>query len=156
MATHVADQVAVLPNGTLEGLYDTRTSHVGQIFFDQDLISEVEKGAPYTDNTQEITTNADDSIMSEEAATGTDPVVNYVLLGDHVSQGIFAWISIGINATRDDSTTPAAWYTEEGGVENENSGMGGPGGAPPGFGSSSASGVPPLTPTASASASPSA
>lgn len=154
--SHAADQVTVLPNGTLAGLYDTRTSHVGQIFFDQDLITEVEKTSPYAENTQELTTNAEDSIMGEEAATGADPVVNYVLLGDDVSQGVFAWISLGINATLNDSTEPAAWYTEEGGVENENSGPGGgsggapPGGAPPGFGSSSTSGV--SAPTSSSSA----
>jgi len=153
--SHASDQVTVLPNGTLAGLYDTRTSHVGQIFFDQDLITEVEKTSPYTTNTQELTTNAEDSILGEEAATGADPFVNYVLLGDDISQGVFAWISLGINATLNDSTDPAAWYTEEGGVENENSGPGGggggpPGGAPPGVGSSSTSGV--AAPTSSASA----
>lgn len=150
MAAHAADQVTVLPNGTLKGLYDTRTSHVGQIFFDQDLVTEVEKNSPYTENTQDLTTNAKDSIMREEAATGADPVVNYVLLGHDISQGVFGWISLGINVTRDDSTTPAGWYTEEGGVENENSGMGGPGGAPPSSGSNSSSSVAATTSSASA------
>lgn len=67
--------------------------------------------------------------------------MEYILLGDSVSDGIFAWISVGVDSTVDSSVTPAAYYTEEGGVENENSGMGmgGGGGAPPGFGSSTSS-----------------
>lgn len=58
--------------------------------------------------------------------------MEYVYLGDDVSDGIFAWITVGIDSTEDSDVTPAAYYTEEGGVENENAGMGGGGGAPPG------------------------
>ncbi|KAL4145928.1 hypothetical protein PRNP1_011801 [Phytophthora ramorum] len=60
----------LLENNTYSGGY---ASHVGQLFFDQDLISEVEATAPYSTNTQELTTNADDSILSEEAAEDFDP-----------------------------------------------------------------------------------
>ena len=58
--------------------------------------------------------------------------MEYVLLGDDVSDGVFAWINVGIDATEDSDVTPAAHYTEDGGVENENSGMGMGGGSPPG------------------------
>lgn len=58
--------------------------------------------------------------------------MEYVLLGDDVSDGIFAWISVGVDSTEDSDVTPAAYYTEQGGVENESSGMGGGGGSPPG------------------------
>ncbi|KAE8372306.1 Intradiol ring-cleavage dioxygenase [Aspergillus bertholletiae] len=133
--THPANETSVLPNGTITGLYNTKTSHIGQIFFDQDLISAVEETSPYSTNTQELTTNAEDSILSEEAEY-IDPFVEYVFLGDDVSDGIFGWISVGMDATEDTSVSPAAYFTEDGGVENENSGMGG-GGSPPGFGSSS-------------------
>lgn len=37
-------------NGTYTGSYN---SHVGQLFFDQDLISEVEQLEPYSSNTAE-------------------------------------------------------------------------------------------------------
>lgn len=139
--THPANETTVLQNDTLSGLYSSSSSHVGQLFFDQDLITKVEKTSPYSTNTQDLTTNADDSILSEEADT-IDPFMEYVLLGDSVSDGIFAWISVGVDPTVDTDVTPAAYYTEQGGVENENSGMGGGGGgggAPPGFGSSSTS-----------------
>ncbi|KAJ5110024.1 hypothetical protein N7532_002669 [Penicillium argentinense] len=139
--THPANETTVLKNDTISGLYTSSSSHVGQLFFDQDLITKVEKTSPYSTNTQELTTNADDSILSEEADT-IDPFMEYVLLGDSVSDGIFAWISVGVDPTVDTSVTPAAYYTEEGGVENESSsgGMGGGGmDAPPGSGSSTSS-----------------
>ncbi|BAE60181.1 unnamed protein product [Aspergillus oryzae RIB40] len=121
--THPANETSVLPNGTITGLYDSKTSHVGQIFFDQDLISVVEETSPYSTNTQELTTNAVDSILAEEAEN-IDPFVD-----------------------------AAAFYTEEGGVENENSGMGMGGAAPP-SGSGVPSGAAPsgAAPSASASA----
>lgn len=115
-------------------MYSSKTSHVGQLFFDQDLITKVEKTSPYSTNTQDLTTNAEDSILSEEADT-IDPFMEYVLLGDDVSDGIFAWISVGVDSTEDTSVSAAAYYTEQGGVENESSSMGGMGGgsgSPPG------------------------
>lgn len=139
--THPANETILQKNGTISGLYSSTSSHVGQTFFDQDLIAKVEKTSPYSTNTQDLTTNSEDSILSEEADT-IDPFMEYILLGDSVSDGIFAWISVGVDSTVDSSVTPAAYYTEEGGVENENSGMGmggGGGGAPPGFGSSTSS-----------------
>ncbi|OGE56200.1 hypothetical protein PENARI_c003G04693 [Penicillium arizonense] len=136
--THPVNETTVNANGTISGLYTSSSSHVGQIFFDQDLITEVEKTAPYSTNTQDLTTNANDSILSEEADT-IDPFMEYVYLGDSVSDGIFAWISMGMDPTEDTTVTPAAYYTEQGGVENESSGSGMGGGSPPGqFGSSTA------------------
>lgn len=125
---HNTNDTVVRTNGTLLGSNSTTSTsaaHVGQIFFDQDLISQVEATSPYTSNTQVLTTNADDSVLASEAVD-MDPFVEYVLLGDSVSDGIMAWISIGIDPTTDDSITPAATYYESGGVENANSGMGGP------------------------------
>ncbi|KAJ5519333.1 Intradiol ring-cleavage dioxygenase, core [Penicillium expansum] len=132
--THPANETTVLPNGTLSGLYSSHSSHVGQIFFDQDLISAADEISPYSTNTQEVTLNSDDSILSEELDT-IDPFMEYVYLGDDLSDGIFAWISVGMDPTVDTTVSPAAYYTEEGGVANENSGAGmggGGGGAPSG------------------------
>lgn len=69
--------------------------------------------------------------------------MEYVYLGDDVSDGIFAWISVGIDPTKDRDVTPAAYNTEDGGVANGNSGPGGGSdGPPPG-----ASGSPAARPT---------
>ncbi|KAF8998533.1 Intradiol ring-cleavage dioxygenase [Cyathus striatus] len=113
----------VLANNTLDGGY---VSHVGQAFFDQSLITAVEKLAPYSTNTQEITLNSADQILSEEAAS-MDPVVKYTLLGDSLADGVIAWITIGINASAEYSVSAASTWTANGGIANENS-MGGGGG----------------------------
>ncbi|KAI9713191.1 MAG: hypothetical protein M1820_001176 [Bogoriella megaspora] len=118
----------VLPNDTITG---GTISHVGQLFFDQDLLEEVETTSPYSTNTQDVTTNAEDSIFQQEA-TGFDPVVEYVLLGDTVDDGLLGWVSFGINITANYSVNPAATLTSEGGVADNStgSGAGGPGGPP--------------------------
>ena len=143
--SHPADTTANA-NDTLEGLYTTTSSHVGQIFFDQDLISLVEATDVYSSNTQELTLNADDSILSQELNDDIDPFVEYVLLGEEVTDGIFAWINVVIDSSQSTSVTPAAYLTEDGGVENENSGgfgggSDGPGGSAPG--GSAPTGAPP-------------
>lgn len=99
-------------------MYSTHVSHVGQVYFDQDLISVVEETDPYTTNTQELTENADDQLLAQEADSGIDPFVEYVFLGDDVSDGIFAWISVVIDTSEDIVTTPAAAYTADGGEES--------------------------------------
>ncbi|KAL1595172.1 hypothetical protein SLS60_009860 [Paraconiothyrium brasiliense] len=140
-ATHIHLMVhtnaTLYVNGTLGN--NVSSSHVGQAFFDQDLISAVELTAPYNTNTQDLTLNADDSILSEETNTdGVDPFHEYTLLGDDISEGVFAWLAFGINSTQVSSVSPAAYYYKEGGVANANSGgMGGGAGGPP-----SGSGVP--------------
>lgn len=148
--THNTNDTIVRSNLTvLNSNFTTHASHVGQIFFDQSLISDVEATAPYNTNTQELTTNADDSILSEETDT-MDPFIEYIYVNpDNIADGILGWISLGIDPTADDEITSAATYYKSGGVSNENSGMGGPGGAPP-----SGSGMPSGTaaPTAAASA----
>jgi protocatechuate 3,4-dioxygenase beta subunit len=96
-------------------------THVGQIFFDQDLIDQIEATTPYSTNTQNITTNADDYILAQEA-TDVDPMLEYVLLGSDISDGLFGWIVIGVDASNDfTNITAAATLTADGGVENESS-----------------------------------
>ncbi|KAJ3382615.1 hypothetical protein HDU84_004188 [Entophlyctis sp. JEL0112] len=46
--------------------------------------------------------------------TYADPVVNYVLLGDSVSNGIFAWITFGINPSSSQTVDAAAVLTGAG------------------------------------------
>lgn len=116
-----------LPNNTLSG---GAITHVGQMFFDQDLVTLVEATEPYASNTQELTINSVDTIFSQESE-GYDPVAEYVLLGDDVSEGIFAWIAFGMDSTAAYNISAAAYWTESGGVVNENAGGGMGGGAPP-------------------------
>ncbi|KAG8405105.1 hypothetical protein J3458_021787 [Metarhizium acridum] len=70
-ATHIHVMVHTnateLSNQTLGN--QVYASHVGQAFFDQDLITAVEKVEPYASNSQPFTQNSDDSILTEEADT---------------------------------------------------------------------------------------
>ena len=117
------------PNGTL---MSTTASHVGQVYFDQDLITQVEAVPAYAANTQALTTNAQDSILAEAAET-TDPFVEYVLLGDSIEDGLLGWIAFGVNTTFTREVNAAVTLLETGGAPNANSGFpgGGPGGPPP-------------------------
>lgn len=102
-------------------------AHVGQMFFDQALISQVEKLAPYTTNKQQLTTNANDMIMKQEAEN-VDPVIEYVFVGDNISDGIFGWLAFGINIDASYNVSAAATLTGNGGTENAGSGGRNPGG----------------------------
>ncbi|KAL2135761.1 hypothetical protein VTI74DRAFT_7131 [Chaetomium olivicolor] len=138
-ATHIHIMVhtnaTLLANSTLGS--ENYASHVGQTFFDQSLITEVSKLAPYSTNSQPLTANADDFIMAASAQTeGVDPVMEYTLLGDKLEDGLFAWIAFGVNTTQSHSISPAVYLYKEGGVANPNGGgVGGwPGGDFPGSG----------------------
>ncbi|RMZ83885.1 hypothetical protein DV737_g1427, partial [Chaetothyriales sp. CBS 132003] len=148
--SHAPADTTVLSNDTLEIDGDTVVaSHVGQLFFDQDLLTEVSALSPYTSNTQDLTLNSDDSILAEEAAS-VDPFVEYALIGDTLSDGILAWISVGIDSNETSDITPAATYYASGGVENEDSGAGGSGGGN-GTDSAPSGGVPSGTAASAAS-----
>jgi hypothetical protein len=95
-----------LANGTIAG---GTIPQVGQIFLDQTFNNEVYKVAPYSTNTQPFTYNYQDGIMANEAKT-SDPILNYVLLGDTVDEGIFGWITVGIDPSNSYSPRPAAHY----------------------------------------------
>jgi protocatechuate 3,4-dioxygenase beta subunit len=102
---HVLAHIGSTVLGT--GRYTGGTnSHVGQLFFDQTLITDVSKVTPYSSNKQTLTTNVNDGIFKQQAAT-SDPVVNYALLGSTVADGIFSWISFGVDTTKNVSARPA-------------------------------------------------
>ncbi|KAI0474188.1 Intradiol ring-cleavage dioxygenase [Xylaria cf. heliscus] len=105
----------ILPNGTLTG---GNIPHIGQLFWDQGLVDEVEATAPYNTNTQSITTNSEDHVFGEQETEGSDsdPVFNYVYLGDDVTDGLFTWIVIGVNTSASYTPTYSYEFTEGGGV----------------------------------------
>lgn len=99
-------------------------AHIGQFFFDQDLITEIEATSPYSDNTIAITTNADDRVVQGELENDSDPFLNYVLLGDTVEDGLFMWVSFAVNTTATYTASPAAELTADGGEAVEGGGSG--------------------------------
>ncbi|KAK6219309.1 exonuclease II Exo2 [Pestalotiopsis sp. IQ-011] len=96
-----------LANGTIGGGH---VAQVGQLFFDQTLNNAVGEVAPYSTNTQAFTVNSKDGIMAQEAAT-SDPVMQYVYLGDSVDDGVFAWATVGVNPNKVINPKAAAHYS---------------------------------------------
>jgi hypothetical protein len=95
-------------------------AHVGQLFFDQNLIAEVEKVDPYNKNKDRLTTNKQDGIMRFSASGLSDPVVEYVMLGSKIEDGLFAFINFGIDTKLSKKVRVAAECSESGCVANKN------------------------------------
>jgi protocatechuate 3,4-dioxygenase beta subunit len=111
----VHTEATELANGTLTM---GKVPHIGQFFWDQSLITEVEALSPYNTNTVTLTTNAQDRVFGEQETENTtsDPVFNYVFIGDSVSDGIFQWIIVGVDTTASYTPTYSFQLTEDGGV----------------------------------------
>lgn len=123
-------------NNTITG---GRAAHVGQIYFDQGLITDVDTLQPYQQNTMTILPNVRDALFMM-GANGDDPIVRYALVGDKVEDGLYAWIRFGVNMQNNLRVNPAAFWTADGGVMNPTGpvalltgGGGGFGGGFPGF-----------------------
>lgn len=128
--THILAHMGatVYDNETIANGTGTVT-HIGQIFWNEVLKSEVEATYPYNTNEQPITTNEDDMWSIVQADNDYDPFPEYLYLGDDISDGLFGWIQIAINTTQDlstDSYYAVAAYIDADGVHVEtNSLMGG-------------------------------
>ncbi|OTA97278.1 hypothetical protein M434DRAFT_391991 [Hypoxylon sp. CO27-5] len=109
---------SVMPNGTIS-VWNAPVSHIGQLFWPDDLRAEVEATYPYNTNTVALTTNDEDMWSVLQADASFDPFPQYVYLGDSIEDGLFAWIQIGINAsadyTEDEYYGVAAYIDAEGG-----------------------------------------
>ncbi|KAI0967443.1 Intradiol ring-cleavage dioxygenase [Xylaria arbuscula] len=109
---------SVQSNGTIS-IWEAPVSHIGQLFYPEDLRAEVEATYPYNTNTQPLTTNDEDMWSILQADANFDPIPSFVYLGDSIEDGLFAWIQIGINASADYTTDQyygvAAYRDQEGG-----------------------------------------
>jgi phage repressor protein C with HTH and peptisase S24 domain len=141
MVAHL--NATLLPNNTLSG---GSVAHIGQVFWDQDLIYAVEATSPYNTNTIAITTNAEDRVFSTETTdTETVPVFEYVYLGDSLGDGIFGWVTIAVNVSATYDPNYSYVLTESGGVAEsggETTVDGGSGGAGNGTGAAPSGAVP--------------
>lgn len=111
-------------------LFPPSQLHIGQIYFDDALVKEVEANAPYTSNTIAYTSMEDDGWELDEATPDYDPFAEYVQLTDDVNDGLLAWITIGLDLSSDHTAnlTAAANYYEGGGVDAASDNWGGGGG----------------------------
>ncbi|KAG7443702.1 aromatic compound dioxygenase, partial [Guyanagaster necrorhizus] len=124
-ATHfhmiVHENGTIFDNGTFSS---DGQQHIGQVFFDQDLITAVEATSPYVTNTIAITENEYDRVFTAgvepDSGTGVDPTLEYVYLGDGLSDGLLFWGTVGVDLTASYESSPGGYLTEAGGVVNPN------------------------------------
>ena len=117
-------------NNTITG---GRAAHIGQIYFDQSLVTAIDKVAPYSTNRNPVTQNVNDFLF-RAGANGDDPIVRYAFVGSRLDEGVFAWIRFGIDQTQNKRVNPAAFMTDKGGVMNPTGPVGGGAGGFPGWG----------------------
>jgi hypothetical protein len=111
---HKPGAVSALANGTLRSV---EAAHVGQVFFDQVLIDEVEGTAAYRANTQPLTPNDRDGVLAQEA-DGSDPFAQYAFVQDSdVGRGVVAWLSFGIDVNAERTVYAAEWFAGPSGTE---------------------------------------
>ncbi|KAG7445681.1 uncharacterized protein BT62DRAFT_173312 [Guyanagaster necrorhizus] len=117
----VHENGTIFDNGTFSS---DGQQYIGQVFFDQDLITAVEATSPYVTNTIAITENEDDRVFTAgvepDSGTGVDPTLEYVYLGDGLSDGLLFWGTVGVDLTASYESSPGGYLTEAGGVVNPN------------------------------------
>lgn len=102
-------------NGTL---LDLSYSSVGQVFFDQALVLEIEALPMYAANKQPLNLNKDDGLIQQEVGNGSDPFVDYVRLGEGIEDGLLAWYVFGINTSARADAKPASFFYADGGLSD--------------------------------------
>jgi len=101
-------------NNTITGGH---AAHVGQLYFDQSLLTSVNQIAPYNTIKMTVLPNTRDSLFMM-GSTRDDPIVRYALVGDKLEDGMYSWIRFGINTKNNLRVSPAAYWTAQGGVMN--------------------------------------
>ncbi|KAL4956372.1 Intradiol ring-cleavage dioxygenase [Aspergillus filifer] len=94
---HVTVQTNVTDDETS---YSTAAvQHIGQLFFDEDLLNTVYQEEPYVQHlaTLNRTTNAEDSVLSTSSIGGYSPIISTALLGETIAEGLVGYITIGVN-----------------------------------------------------------
>lgn len=103
--THIHVTVQTNVTGKDSSYSAAGVQHLGQLFFEEDLINSVYQEAPYSAHLSTLnrTTNAEDSLYSSASGDGYSAVVSVSQLGKALSDGLVGYITIGVNT----SATPA-------------------------------------------------
>jgi hypothetical protein len=79
----------------------------------------VEATAPYNTNKQRWVQNAQDSVLTQGKGNGDNPFLQFSALGPKVSDGIYAYIDVGINPKATQRPSPIAFWGPNGGIVNK-------------------------------------
>ncbi|TRM58745.1 Intradiol ring-cleavage dioxygenase [Schizophyllum amplum] len=73
--------------------------HIGQFYFEEDLNDAAFDVAPYTDNTNRRTLNANDGILQGAIRQGDNPYLDVELLEEDISGGVLGYITLGVDSS---------------------------------------------------------
>lgn len=85
-------------NQTISG---GNVNHIGQIFYDEDLLDEVYATYPYNTTTVERTANADDMWFPTQNSSGYNAIMTVEQLGSDITDGLIGYITVGIDPSAD-------------------------------------------------------
>ncbi|KAF8423010.1 Intradiol ring-cleavage dioxygenase [Tirmania nivea] len=107
-STHI--HIAAHINGTISSDGDFYSGginpHIGQLFFPESTLQEIQSNSHYTANNNTRTLNAQDSIYSQGEATGLNPemAIHYITQGN-INAGIVATMVVAIDTSKNYSLT---------------------------------------------------
>lgn len=109
----------LLPNNTIEG---GTITHVGQFYFEQEFINDLNKIYPYTLNRQYQIGNDMDALFIYYANHTENPFMKVSKIGKTYEDGLYATIDVGIDPHAIQNwTSPVGKWTAEGTVEDPDS-----------------------------------
>ncbi|KAG8695404.1 hypothetical protein FRC08_007852, partial [Ceratobasidium sp. 394] len=104
--TMIHTNYSVATNGSIIS-HAGQVRHIGQIFFDDSLNDQIVTQGVYANTTQSRTYNIDDSILDSENADGYNAYASTEFLGETATDGILAYITIGVDSTFEGAITSA-------------------------------------------------
>ncbi|OJD11504.1 hypothetical protein AJ78_07739 [Emergomyces pasteurianus Ep9510] len=109
-----------LKNNTISG---GTISHVGQLYFDQSVLGNVEATMPYKTNTQRWTQNDRDGLFRLGFQGGDDPIIHVQRIGKSIEDGFWGTIDVGVNPRAVRNPKNVNFWTADGGLPNTGGSM---------------------------------
>ncbi|GAA5940757.1 hypothetical protein JCM10213_004304 [Rhodosporidiobolus nylandii] len=94
----------IADNGTIISTAGT-VEHIGQLFFTESWNSLVFNTSSYLNTTQTRTYNDEDSILQQDLSAGDWPFIDAQLVGESVDEGIYGYITIGVDTNASTALT---------------------------------------------------
>ncbi|CAE6403041.1 unnamed protein product [Rhizoctonia solani] len=108
--TMIHTNYSVATNGSIIS-HAGNVRHIGQLFFDDELNEKILSQGVYANTTETRTYNDEDNILDSENADGYNAYASTELLGETETDGILAYITIGVDPTFDTSITSTNYVT---------------------------------------------
>ncbi|CAE6343752.1 unnamed protein product [Rhizoctonia solani] len=110
--TMVQTNYSVATNGSIIS-HAGSLHHIGQLFFEDTLNDAIVTQGVYANTTQSRTYNTEDNILDSENADGYNAIASTELLGESETDGILAYITIGVDPTFVGSITSTNYVTAD-------------------------------------------